>query len=150
MFTCIVFFGSKSVDGNRHIHYFIIFIVDYLHDRYGQFEFGSKGPGATSSVWCGFNGETVDFLWSWDVVANRELNKEKNSLDTQLFFCFSPRHDIFDYTKEPQKRKKKKSTVRSLPYHETNISPKSGDRPQNVTRLQIKSIFSHERKSFIL
>lgn len=56
---------------------FQYYFVDYLHDRYGQFHFGSEGPTGTCSIWCDLNGKTVDFLWSWDVVVNRELNKEE-------------------------------------------------------------------------
>lgn len=64
------------------MHYFNIIIVDYLHDSYDQVHSGSGGPVAASSYWSDLDVENVCIHLSWDVVANRKLDKEEHSFDT--------------------------------------------------------------------
>lgn len=64
------------------MHYFNIITVDYLRDSYDQVHSGSGGPGGASSYWSDLDVETVGNHCSWDVVANRKLDKEGHSFDT--------------------------------------------------------------------
>lgn len=133
------------------MHYFNIITVDYLPDSYHQVNSESGGSVGASSYWSDPDVETVVIPWSWDVVANRKLDKEEHSFDTHkktlnnvFFSLFNPATGILTIPTTT------KNTVRSLPCHETDISLQAGDTPQNVTGLKFKSIFSHERNSLEL
>lgn len=62
------------------MHYFKFIIVDYLRDTYDQVKPRSGGPAGAIRYWVDLDVETVGIRWSWDVVANRKLDKEEQSL----------------------------------------------------------------------